>query len=299
MFGLIRPSFSALKFLSQNIHCNSSPWLRVFLGRLDSHSLVLIHIKTSQPATAQFGVAGGKRQAGATNFQDLQEMAKKSAGGGGATGDTSKMQQMMQEALSNPDEYLSQLGLGGDEFRASMEQMMKMSPEEIQQQMEQAMKMMTEGDVVENILNNKDEVLASLEASGAVPPEELARYKADPNYFELKMRESFDQMGQLFKHPEYLEKTTEVMKNMAEMMTDSEKMEEMMKMVGSEFENDEKIEEARLDIISGKGGLAELKVMFETPEMKEILYDPLKWRETVKDGMTGLFPDGDGAKDEL
>ena len=210
------------------------------------------------------------------------------------------VQQILQDAMANPDHYLAQLGEGmGDQFGAALEQMMKMSPEELQQQMEQAMKMMTDGDIVENIVNNKDEVLASLEATGAVPPEELAKYKADPNYFELKMRESFDQMGELFKNPEYMEATTNVMKNMAGVMQDPSQLNDMLKMAGSEFEDDDKIDEARLEILSGTGAMAGLKEMFEAPEMKAILHDPVKWKETVRDGMAGIFPNLDDAKDEL
>ena len=253
-----------------------------------------------KPTAAQFGIAGGRRQGGATSFQELQELAKKnSAAGGAGAGGMPDMQQLLQDAMANPEQYLSQLGDMGDQFGAALEQMMKMTPEEIQQQMEQAMKMMTDGDIVENILNNKEEVLASLEANGAVPPEELAKYKADPNYFELKMRESFEQMGELFNNPEYIEATTNVMKNMAGMMQDPAQVNEMMKMVGSELEDDDKIEEARLEILSGKGTMAGLKDLFETPEMKEILHDPKKWRDTVRDGMAGIIPGVDSSKDEL
>ena len=201
------------------------------------------------------------------------------------------------------DDYLQQLGAMGDQYGEALEQMMKMSPEEIQQQMEAARKMMTDADLVENVLNQKDEIIATLEASGAVPPEEIAKYKADPNYFELKMRESFDQMGQLFSDPEYMEKTAEVMHNMASMMENPEQMNEMMKTIGAELQDDDKIEEARLQVLSGQGGMAGLSEMFDTPEMQEILKDPVKWRETVKEGMSGLMggaggPEG-ALKDEL
>jgi len=229
----------------------------------------------------------------------LQELAKKNTAGGGAAG-AGDMASMMKEAMANPD-YLAQLGEMGDQFGEALEQMMKLSPEEMQQQMEQAMKMMTDGDVVENILNNKDEVLASLEASGSVPPEELARYKKDPVYFELKMRESFEQMGTLFSDPKYLEQTAEVMK----MMSDPSHMEDIMKKAQSEMmQSDEEIEQTRLDILQGKGELGGMKEMFETPEMQEILKDPVKWKETVKEGMAGMMGGGFGGgggdvKDEL
>ena len=90
----------------------------------------------------------------------------------GGGDDMAKIQDMWKHAMDNP-EYMKTMGELG-------EQMMKMSPDELKEQMEVARKMMTDGDLVENIVNQKDEVLKSLEASGAVPPEELARFRSDP-----------------------------------------------------------------------------------------------------------------------
>jgi hypothetical protein len=233
-------------------------------------------------------------------------MAKQKAGGGGGAGaggdDMAKIQDMWKNALDNP-EYLKSMGDVGEQFGDALEQMMKMSPDELAAQMEQAMKMMTDGDIVENIVNQKDEVIKSLEGSGAVPPEELARYKSDPAYFELKMRESFQQMGELFQNPEYVTKAAEVMQGMSKLMNDPSAMDSMMKMMGAEWQDDDKIEEARLQFLSGDfGGIPGFKEAFETPEMQKILKDPVKWRETVKEGFDGMMGGGsvlDGAKEEL
>ena len=163
-------------------------------------------------------------------------MAKRKAGGednaaAAAGGDMANMEDMLKNAMG---------GLG-DEFGSALQQMMQMSPEELAAQMEQAMKLMTDGDIVENIVNQKDEVIRSLEASGAVTPEELERYKSDPAYFELKMRETFAQMGELFENPEYITKAAEALQDMSKLMGDPDAMENMLKsmMGGAEFQDEE------------------------------------------------------------
>lgn len=265
--------------------------------------------------TAQFGVAGNRKVAG-TNFQDLQELAKQKAAresgpdgsidnvGGGADMDMAKMQDMFKNVMDNPD-YMKAMGDFGSQFGDAIEQMMKLSPDELAVQMEQAMKLMTDGDMVENIVNQKDAVLKSLEESGVVPPEELARYKTDPAYFELKMRESFEQMGELFDNPEYIAKAAEAMQDMTKLMNDPDSMNDMMKAMigdGKGIQDDENLEEARLKFLAGDfGEIPGFKDAFETPEMQEILKDPVKWKETVKEGLDGLMGGGvlGAAKDEL
>jgi hypothetical protein len=233
-------------------------------------------------------------------LQDLAKLKQEQQGtpSSGAV-DPGGMQDLWKDALSNPD-YMKTMGALGEQFGDALEQMMKLSPEELSAQIEAAMKLMTDGDIVENIVNEKDEVLKSLEASGAVPPEELARFKADPAYFELKMRESFEQMGALLKNPEYITKAAEAVKDMSSMMNDPDALSTMMKsfMEGSELPSDDKIEETRLQYLAGDM-LPGFKEIFETEEMQEILKDPVKWRETVKEGFSGMAGVGADVKTEL
>lgn len=241
---------------------------------------------------AQFGIGGANRKAAGTNFQDLQDLAKlkqqEQGTPSGAAIDPGGMQDLWKDALNNP-EYMKTMGALGEQFGDALEEMMKLSPEELSAQIEAAMKLMTDGDIVENIVNEKDEVLKSLEASGAVPPEELARFKADPAYFELKMRESFEQMGALLQNPEYITKAAEAVKSMSGMMNDPEGLSNMMKtfMEGSELPSDDKIEETRLQFLAGDM-IPGLKELFETDEMQEILKDPVKWKEAIRDGFSGM-----------
>jgi hypothetical protein len=255
------------------------------------------------PSCAQFGV--GNRKPKTTRFQELQEMAQQQQGGEDAGDATAKLQQLWANALDDPA-AMDQMQQFGDQFGGAMEQMMKMSPEELQAEMEKALKMMTEGDIVDTILQQKEEVLKSLEASGTVSAEELEKYRTDPEYFELKMRESFDQMKDIFSNPEYVSKATEAMKNMQGLLSDPDSMADLAKTISGEWQSDEKIEEARLEFLRGDfNSLPAFKEAFETDEMQEILKDPVKWRETVKEGFQDLLTMGSGAgaaedaKDEL
>jgi hypothetical protein len=200
------------------------------------------------------------------------------------------MKKLWQGAIDNP-EYANTIGALGEQYGDALEQMLKLSPEELSAQIESAMKLMTDGDIVENIVNEKDEVIKSLEASGLVPPEELAKYKADPAYFELKMRESFEQMGSLLQNPEYISKAAEVMQDMTKLMNDPDGLSTMMKsLMGgvTDIPDDTKIEETRVQFLSGEFPPG-MEAMFATPDMQEILQDPIKWRETVKEGFAGLL----------
>lgn len=273
-----------------------------------------------QPAAAQFGVAGGRRKQG-SNFENLQEMAKKQqeqaaggpnmedlmnmmGGGAGGGADMAELQKMIQESMSDPEtqKYLEEMG---GQFSQAMEQLSKMSPEEIKAQMAQAFDVLQSGDMLDGLVQQRDQVIAQLEGTGTIPADEIEKMKADPDYFELKMRESFDQMKDMFQNPEMLQSMTQAMSSMKDLMdSGDEVLDEMTKMLTSgELQDDEKIEEARLQILRGDFDTNPLmKEMFASEEMQELLKDPTKWRESVKEGQANIqsATAGDGAaRDEL
>lgn len=246
-----------------------------------------------QLAVAQFGIAGMRKK---TQFQELQEKAAakddpsallESLMGGA---DMAQMQQLWAEALNDPA-TMKQMEAMGAEFAQAMEQLTKLSPDELEKQMQEAVNMLTEDSMVDAVIEKRDEVLKQLEMTKAVPAEELARFKADPEYFELKMRESFDQMKGIFSDPTYMNKLSEAMGslgNMKQMLQGS---------FSEELNDDTKIEEARLQILKGDNPL--LSQMFgDSEELQELVKDPKKWKEAVKEGFSGMF-DTDADKDEL
>jgi len=238
------------------------------------------------PAAAQFGL--GKKKA--STFQEMNEKAKQmDADGGAGAGGLAGLESLLGDI--DPKQLEDLAGLG-DYFDEVMEIMGNMSPEELEKQMKDAMEMLSGGDMLSGMLDMKDEIIKSLEESGQVSAEELAKYKADPEYFEQKMKESFGEMEQLFNDPETLKAATEGIKGMADLYKNPEKLGEVFQTLMGDFDDDEKIEEVRQQLLANPDmGIPGLSEAFDTPEMKEILSDPKKWRESVKEGKS-LFAGG-------
>ena len=242
----------------------------------------------------------------ATSFQDLEQQAKKDQGAAGGLGDIdmdamakmfegvdmSQMQEMWKNALDDP-ETMKQLENMGEKFGEAMQELSKMSPEELQKQMADAMNMLTDGDMADSIISKKDEVLASLEQTGMVSKEELAKFKADPEYFELKMRESFDQMKDVFTNPDMIKGAMDMMQGGGAM---GKEMEQMAKLFSEELDTDEKIEEARLEVMKNPEIMNNpmMAGMFQSEEFKEVITDPKKWRESIKEGQKAFAAFGAG-----
>jgi hypothetical protein len=175
-----------------------------------------------QPSSAQFGVAAGRKKVG-TSFHELNERLKSesdtAASGTAGVGDLSNIQELMAKAFEDPAtlQAIQQMTSG---FQDAMQELSKMDPSALQSQMEQVLNMMTQGDIMDAVLSKKDDVLANLELTGLVPPEELAKYKADPAYFETQMKGAFDQMKGIFSDPTVLETASKAMQGMQAAMTD-------------------------------------------------------------------------------
>lgn len=244
------------------------------------------------PCVAQFGVPQKKK---GTSFQEVNEAAKDQMMKGDldmdmfANMDIAQMQQLMADALKDPEmmQYMEQLSAN------AMAELENMTPEKIMETMEQ----ITSGDMIEKTLGQKDEVLATLEATGMVPPEEIARYKADPAAFEKDIKDAFNQMNDLFTNPEMVGSVMDMMKGMGSVMANPEAaLGELAKVMAGELDDDDKIEEARLQLLQNPdlaGGA--LSAIFDTDEMREILNDPEKWKQSVKEGQGMLLGGAGGA----
>lgn len=235
-----------------------------------------------QPAVAQFGIPGKKK---GSSFQELNEQAKQmQAGEGGAAGGMGDLSKLMGDLDPKMLEEMAQLGSQFDEV---MKLMAQMSPEELEKQMKDAMEMLQSGDMMQNMLQHQDEILKTLEETGQIDAEELAKFKTDPEYFEQKMKDSFEQMGSLFKDPDMLKMATESMAGLKDMYQNPGKINEMMAELLGEFDDEDKIEEVRKMMLESPE-LSSLGEMFDGEDMKAILSDPKKFRETVKEGQAVL-----------
>ena len=86
-------------------------------------------------------------------------------------------------------------------MQGAMEELLNMDSEQLKAQMQEAMEMLTSDDIQKNIMAQKDEVLAMMEAQGTATPEEIAEYRADPQKFEQAMSEAFGQMKTILNDP--------------------------------------------------------------------------------------------------
>jgi len=235
-----------------------------------------------------FGVGNRKKQAGAS-FQELNEQAKQG-------GD---MDALMKQMGMDPKDMKKWAEESGMMDTPSMDDMMKMmtemSPEELAKQMQDAMELLGGDDMLNNMISQQDEILKMLEESGSVDAEELAKFKADPEYFEEKMKESMDQMQQMFSDPEMMAQAAEGMKAAQDMFGNPDAMNDMMADIVKDL-SDEDIESVRTMFLGGGDGdpmMKELLGSLSSAELDKALQDPIEWRKMVKEGL-GMFG-GQGA----
>lgn len=237
------------------------------------------------PVVGQFGVGGNRKKGG--SFQELNEQAKKMQDGG--FGDMPDLSKLMGDLDPKMVEELAGLG---EQFDEVMQLMASMSPEDLQKQMKDAMDMLKSGDMMKGMLENQDEIIKALEEAGQVDAEEIAKFKKDPEYFEQKMKESFDQMSSLFGDPDVLKMATESMQGLSELYNNPDALTDMMADLFKDFDDDDKIEEVRQMYLNNPElGNPALEELFAGEDMQEILKDPKKWRESVKEGQ-GLLNKG-------
>lgn len=244
----------------------------------------------SAPTVAEFGIP--QKRGG--SFEEQNEMAKQQMAGNGmadyANMDPDELMKMIEDTMADPamKEYVDGLGAGmGD----ALNQLGKMSPEEIQEQMQANLKAMQSPDMLNQVLENKEQVLETLLAQGLLTEAQVEEFKNDPQKFQDTMGDAFDEMQKMFKDPDAMEAVTQVMKGVTDIMTDPAKaMQTISKALGEELGDDEKIEEARLQLLAdpGSAGNPALASLFENEEMQEILKDPEKWREQVRKGQEML-----------
>jgi len=235
------------------------------------------------PIAAQFGIGKNKKAGGGTAFEQLNEMMKEKGDGAGGGDPMEQLRAMMGGGdMANIMENM------GEDMEKYMAELSKMKPEEIQEQMKQAMEMMTSGDVMDNVIQNKEEVLANLEATGLVSAEELAKYKSDPAYFEEQMRGAFGQMKDLFGDPDLFGKLGESMESFQEAFNNPVLKEMQELLLQEEEPTDLQIEEMRLKMIKagkdsdGKNDI--LGSMFGLDDLQEAMKDEKLWKESMLEG---------------
>lgn len=241
----------------------------------------------STPALAQFGVP---QKRGGTGFEDLQEMAKEQMGGKGmadlANLDSGELMKMIEETMNDPQmmEYMKGLDAGMGE---AMEQISKMTPEEIAQLMEQNLKAMTSPEMLNSVLEQKDDVLQSLLQQGLITEEQMAEFENDPQKFQETMADAFGEINKIMEDPSAIDAATKIMQGVSDIVKNPAKaMGDFAQALTADLDDDDKIEEARLQLLENPdvAGNPMLASLFQDEQMQELLKDPIKWREQVKKG---------------
>lgn len=213
--------------------------------------------------------------------------------------DGSAMGESIQNALKDP-EMMKLMTEMGSNIGGALDELSKMTPEELETQMKAAMGMLQDGDVMKQILNNKDEMIKNLETSGMIDEKTLQEFKENPDKLEEDMTAAFSQMMDVFSDPKQLDAATDIATQLIDTLKNPEKLmnsfDEWADIMKNELNDDDKIEEARLQLIDNPelAGSEDLAAVFGSEEMKELLNDPIKWRESVKKGQ-GMLLAGQGA----
>lgn len=243
------------------------------------------------PVSAQFGVPQKKK--GGT-FEEMNQLAKdKMAGLDGANlmeelanMDPDEMMKIYKDAMNDPStrQYMEQFGEGMAEV---MEQFSKMDPETMKAQIQDNLSKLSSPDILDLVLESKDEVIDSLLDQGLLSHEQAEEYRNNPELFQKEMSASFEEMNKLLSDPDALNMAMDMMAGMGDVLSNpTEAMKKISDAFESELGDDDKIEEARLQLLADPktAGNPALSALFENQDMKEILSDPIKFREQVKKG---------------
>lgn len=255
-----------------------------------------------RPAYGQFGV--GKRNQGGGTFQERNEEAKSGPSMGSSVDmlselgnlDSNELMDMIRESMNDPStmEYLEQLGQGMDDV---MQQLASMNPDQMKKQVTENLAAVSSKETLDLVLEQKDEVLESLLLQGLITEEQMIEYQNDPEAFQRQMTEAFEEMGKILADPAALDAAMQMMSGMADIMKNpDEAVAKLAEAFSAELGDDEKIEEARLQLLvdPSAAGNPALASLFENDDMLEVLQDPMKWREQVKRGQKMMAGNGFG-----
>jgi hypothetical protein len=282
---------SLLLVVSENATAIASLLSKLRYDQL-SHSSLLV-----QSVSAQFGI--GRKKTVSSSFEELNEQMKQreAAATGGANSAAGTEQQQLQKlmaelgSLADNPEMKKAMDSMGESMQEALKQLQNLSPEQIQEQMAQVAEMIQKGDLVDSIIEQKDEVLKNLEQSGLVPPEELAKFKKDPDYFESQMRGAFQQMQGIFSDPNLLQASANAMKNFEQALEDPLVQDLQKLLMQPNDPTDDEIEEMRLRMLQSQNDEETntvLSSMFGLDDFQTSLRDVALWKESLMEGRKAI-----------
>jgi hypothetical protein len=275
--------------------------------------LISLTLFILRPVRAQWGL-GKNRGGGGSTFEELQELAKKQLK------DKSKKPnartkvsdeetaeewtRVLKEALQDPAtaKYMERMN---QDMESVLEQLSNLTPQQLQEQIAQGLQQITEPAILENILDQKDEVLSTLVQQGLVTADKADEYRRNPELFEQEIASAFTEMKKIFSDPDAINSAMQMM-GLADFMQEGagasdtmKKFTKSMEMLSDALSDDETIEQARLQLLQDPTtvGNPAIASLLNDAEMQSVLRDPVKWREQVKKGQRMLMAETE--KDEL
>eukprot|EP01083_Nonionella_stella_P266182 900794_1 len=132
-----------------------------------------------------------------------------------------------------------------------MAQLASMNPDELMAQITENLSQMASPDTLDSVLEKQDEVLESLLMQGLITEEQMVEFQNDPAKFKEQMSQAFEQMNQILSDPDALSSAMQMMSGMADVMANPEgAMQKLAEAFTSELGDDDKIEEARLQLLA-------------------------------------------------
>jgi hypothetical protein len=191
------------------------------------------------------------------------------------------------------------------DMESVLEQLSNLTPQQLQEQIAQGLQQITEPAILENILDQKDEVLSTLVQQGLVTADKADEYRRNPELFEQEIASAFTEMKKIFSDPDAINSAMQMM-GLADFMQEGagasdtmKKFTKSMEMLSDALSDDETIEQARLQLLQDPTtvGNPAIASLLNDAEMQSVLRDPVKWREQVKKGQRMLMAETE--KDEL
>lgn len=170
---------------------------------------------------SQFGI-NKKQGGGGSSFEELAEIAKDNMNGDGGIPDMEQLMGMLGDVDMDDLKKMVAESLENPEFMKVMEQMQgglggvlgeldKLDPSALKNKMAEGLEQLTSPGMIDTILGQKEDVLATLKAQGLVTDEQIAEYEANPEKFDEEMSKAFAEMQKVFSDPETLDAAAKLM----------------------------------------------------------------------------------------
>jgi len=243
------------------------------------------------PVSAQFGVGVNRKKKGST-FEDLNELAKQVGAGGEGLGDFDlgdlDMNAYIQEVMNDPEykKMMAESGMSEAEIMQSVQDAMRLfqDPDALAAEVQKNMDALKESGGIDSVLENSEAILQQWEQMGVMTKEQIQQLRENPKELERQIRQAFAEISDVFSNPEKIKQMKEFL--------DPDHLKKQLGQIDFDqlFENEEMMEQARLQLLDPDNPLS--AILGDSVEVKEMLSNPAKFKEAMREGIGALKGDG-------